>query len=157
MSDIRDRIIQNIHSEAKSHIENGTQMSKRDPQWDHIVTEAINIAQSLYAPVIKRGRNKLTPEQRLKRRQQKMAKKNGISYDEWMKICKSHYSIDDVNFIVTSLAHGPNHLKTWKYSSEYECQEQVYKLMSWMHYNHHEREGCETIEFRYNPLEKKDE
>jgi hypothetical protein len=81
-----------------------------------------------------------------------MASKNGFSYDEWLKICKSHYSVDPVTFTVTSLASGPQHLKTWTHGSEISAQEHVFKLMNYMHYNHYERAGVsDTIEFRYIP------
>jgi len=150
-NEIKQRIYNNIEAEAKSHVENGTPVVDRGEEWADVTLQAVITAQRLYKPVVKRGRNKLSPEQRLRRRQEKMAKKNGLNYDEWMKICRSRYSIDPVTFTVTSLASGPSHLKTWAHSTELTAEEHVHELVSWSYYDHHERDGCETTEFRYVP------
>lgn len=151
MNEMQKRIYDNIHNEAMSHVKFATPLKDRGLLWTKIQDDALEAARLLYKPVVKRGRNNLTPEQRLRRKQEKMARKNGFSYDEWLKICKSHYSIDPLTFTVTSIAHGPDHAKTWSYSTELAAEEQVYKLMTWRYYDHYERDGCETTEFKYVP------
>jgi hypothetical protein len=152
MSDIRQRILDNIEAEAKAYIEKGIPMKDRGPMWAQVAADALTDARTKYKPTgkIRKG---LTPEQRLKRLQEKRAKRNGMNWDEWMKICKSRYSIDPVTFTVTSIANGPSNGRTWLCQSEYEADQRIYELTGYTEYDHHIREGHETVDFRYNPLE----
>lgn len=156
MSDIKQRIYENIHADAINHIKHGTPMPDRGVNWAEETTNAVAAAALIYKPIVKGARKGPTREERLRKLQEKRARNSGMSWDEWTKICRSRYLIDEVTFVVTSIANGPDHGRTWPCGDQYEADSRVYKLMYYTEYDHHIREGSDTVEFRYNPLEPKD-
>ncbi len=81
-------------------------------------------------------------------REKKMASALDMSYDEWLKIAKSLYTISGNT--VTSIARGPENAREWIEESAYDARERVFKLIYWKYYDHFVRGG----NFTFVPEEK---
>jgi len=147
MSAIKDRIMDNITTEARNQVVNGVPMQERGEAWAEFSAYALKeaIVKQMLNPEEPDSAKKkgLTVEERMKRleaKQRKLAARQGMSYEEWLKVANSLYSIDG-NYTVTSIARGPDHMQTWETSSEIAAKERIYKLLAYKRYDHFERDA----------------
>lgn len=154
----RTQILENIKDDAAAYIRTGKPMPERGLQWATAVADAIAYEKKQHELelVEKEAEKEKKGFARLDRLHAKLATANGLSYEEWLDKVKRHYIVDPETATVTSIASGPDHLKTWEYSSQLQAHRQVYKLMYWMTYNHFLRTGeyAITKKLRYDPDSK---
>lgn len=132
------QILQNIRDDAAAYIRAGKAMPERGAQWNEAVRLAIEEERKLHE------QEALAELEGLER---KLAEKCLMSYDEWLAKAKKLYSIDPTTSVVTSIAHGPDHAKTWEEENQVAARRRVYKLMVYKKYDHFQR-GCD---FFYDP------
>ena len=132
------QIMENIRAEAYRFIKDGTPISERGSQWNEFTKQALVEA-----------KKQLENEEFLKveKAERRLAHASGITYEEWLAKAKKLYSIDTQTSIVTSIAMGPDHGKTWECDSQLAARKRVLKLMQYKKYDHFER-GCD---FKYDP------
>lgn len=87
----------------------------------------------------------------LAEREKALAKNMDMSYEAWLTLAKSLYTIT-ANYEVISIARGPQNKRVWEEESEYHARERVYKLIYWKHYDHFVRGNS----FSYIPPIKKE-
>ncbi len=146
MSAIRDQIMENIYIEARNQAVNGTPMPKRTGEWAEFAAQALAgaiLAQQMNPerPDSEKKKKGITLEARkakLEANMRQLAVRQGISYEQWLKIAHSLYSIDG-NYTVTSIARGPDFARTWANSSEIEAKEKIYELVKIKNRDHFER------------------
>jgi hypothetical protein len=130
----------NIEDEAYAFVKHGTKMNAdRDKRWEAFTKEAIKRA------IIKVEAEDVLAVEDLER---KFASKNGMTYDEWREKANKLYKID--NSVVTSIAFGPSHLKTWSLESHSKARRKVLRLIYYKEYDHFVRTNRIT-NFRYDP------
>jgi len=153
MNDITNRVKENIWFEAVEFARHGTPMYPRGEQWAAYTAECVAKAEAEEAANPYQGPAKkgLTREQRLQRKQRRLAAKVGISYEKWLAIAKSLYKVDG-NYSVISIARGPENEREFMCSSQIEAEEKIYKLMVYKEYDHFERD----YNFAYVPENMED-
>jgi hypothetical protein len=131
-------VMDNIQAEAYRFVKDGTPMNERGPQWTEFTRSAIAEA-----------RKRVEHEELLKveKSERNLATKQGLSYDEWLEKAKKLYSIDQQTAVVTSIALGPDHGKTWECESYVDARKRVLKLMQYKKYDHFVR----GHDFAYDP------
>lgn len=136
---IKDNIRDNIIAEARNQVVNGIPMPVRQGEWIEFAAKALadaTLAQQLNPESPDSTKRKgMTREQRLEANIRKLAAKQGISYEQWLKTAKALYKIDD-NYTVTSVARGPDFEREWACSSKIEAEERIYKLLTYKHHDH---------------------
>jgi len=148
MNELQQRIIDNIRAEARNLLKRGIPMPDRDPRWDDLKAKILIEERELYEKEIeaKHMADYETMNTRLKKAYDQA--NNGMGYEEWLEKAKQIYKIN--GSIVTSLASGPDHLKTWDTGSHWQAQKKVLQLIYWLYYEHFIRENG-TKDFRYDP------
>lgn len=144
---IKQGVMDNIEHEAILFVKHGVPMNVRGPQWAEYTAQCLADAKTKYKYVGPLRKGKLTREQRLERRQRKLALNKNISFEKWLKIAKCLYRKDGYNVI--SIARGPEHERVFECGSDIEADEKICQLMEYKDYDHFER-GCD---FAYIPEE----
>lgn len=136
---MRNVILDNIRSEVRSFLLDGTKMPVRDVRWTAdiariIQEERINVESELEDSIYKKQYILIGIE---------------ISFDEWLAISKSLYKVTPDN-VVVSIARGPDCGKEWICDSLGDCHRKVCKLISYKRHDHFVRGHS----FAYIPEEK---
>jgi hypothetical protein len=133
-----DVIKGNIMAEAYLFVRKGIPMGERDSRWADFTKFAVEEA-----------KKQVEAEEfaSLEKLERKLATTQGLSYDEWLAKAKKLYSIHPMTSVVTSIAHGTDHGKTWEEDSQVAARRRVYKLMQYKKYDHFTR----GRDFFYDP------
>lgn len=145
MSELRERIIANIRSEARNLIKRDVPMPDRDPRWNDLKAKILIEERELYEKEIEAKH--MADYESMNASLQKAYSKanNGMPYDEWLTKAKKLYSIEGSSVI--SIAKGPKNTDTVNTGSKWQAEKRVLKLI-YTKYNDHFNRG---YDFMWDP------
>lgn len=137
MNDIKQRVIENIRSEARNFIRNEVPMPERDPKWDDIKAKILVEERDLYEKEVeaKHMADYETMNARLKKSYEESG--NSVPYDEWLAKAKKLYTISGST--VTSIAKGPHNAEIVDTGSPWLAKKRVLQLIAYKYRDHFQR------------------
>lgn len=149
MSDIKQRVMENIRAEARNFLRRGIPMPDRDPRWDELKAKILVEERKLYEKEIeaKHMADYEIMNDQLKRAYEQTS--NGTPYEEWLDKANKLYKISGST--VTSIAKGPHNAWSKDMGSHWQAKKYVLKLIGWKYRDHFQR-GCD---FMWDPEEDK--
>lgn len=149
MNELKNRITANIRSEVRNFLRKEIPLPERDERWKDITAKLLVEERELLEK--EREAKCMADYENMNTSLKKAYQSSGndTPYEEWLEKVKKLYKTEGVT--VTSLASGPDHMKTWKLNSAWQAKKKVLQLIYWMYYNHFLRDGAQTKELRYDP------
>lgn len=139
MSDVRSRILNNIRADIRSYLRNSKPLPLRDSKWDSEVERIMKEEKREYEEEQQADIEMMYQTYYLKH-------VSGCTFEEWMVKCNKLYKIED-DFLVTSIALGPDNQKQWQCNSRKDAHKRVLKLIGYKRRDHFER----GHDFAYDP------